>query len=68
MMTRKHIVMEIFQLDFSSLVFTEKYLGKPIIYIRFLVEQTIGPSLSNSIEAFCFPVLGPPIALDHRIS
>ena len=60
MMTRNHIVMEIFQLDFSSLVFTEKYLGKPIIYIRFLVEQTIGPSFSNSIEVFCFPVLGPP--------
>ena len=57
-----------FNLTSVALSSRKNYLGKPIIYIRFLVEQTIGPSFSNSIEVFCFPVLGPPIALDHRIS
>ena len=49
-----------FNLTSVALSSRKNYLGKPIIYIRFLVEQTIGPSFSNSIEVFCFPVLGPP--------
>ena len=41
-----HIVIEIFQLELVAFYSRKKYLGKPIIYIRFLVEQTIGPYLT----------------------
>ena len=40
------IVIEIFQLELVAFYSRKKYLGKPIVYIRFMVEQTIGPYLT----------------------
>ena len=61
------IVIEIFQRDFSSLLFTEKIFGQAD-HLHTNFGGANHWSLSNSIVVFCFPVLSPPIALTHRIS